>query len=224
MSSTVIREGRRLDPSAPVADQPLAPPPKLRRRPALMAAAVILVCLGALLAAWAWSATTNTTEVLVARQTIHRGEVIDAKDLARVRLGADPAIDPIPAKRFDAILGQRAAFDIASGGLVTESAVTPNVLPRSDMSVVGIALAPGQSPALDLQAGDRVRVVVTPAKGDPPGNSTPRTNTAIVVGSRIDDTSGQRIVDVLVPRDNAPTLAARVATGNVAVVLDSRER
>lgn len=224
MSSTVIREGQRIDPSAEVADQPFAPPPKLRRRPALMAAAVISICLGALLAAWAWSATTNTTEVLVARQTIHRGEAIEAKDLVRVRLSADPAIDPIPAKRFDVVVGQRAAFDIAAGGLLTTSAATPHVLPRSDMSVVGIALAPGQSPALDLQAGDHVRVVVTPAKGDPPGRSTPRTNTATVVGSRIDKVSGQRIVDVLVPRDNAPTLAARAATGNVAVVLDSRER
>ena len=52
---------------------PLAPPPKLRRRPALVAAAIGAICIGALLAGWAWTATTNTQEVLVARHTIERG-------------------------------------------------------------------------------------------------------------------------------------------------------
>ena len=36
---------------------PLAPPPKLRRRPALVAAAIGAICIGALLAGWAWMLT-----------------------------------------------------------------------------------------------------------------------------------------------------------------------
>ncbi len=36
--------------------------------------------------------------------------------------------------------------------------------------------------------------------------------------------TGQTVVDLLVPQADATVLAARVATGNVALVLDSRER
>ena len=41
---------------------------------------------------------------------------------------------------------------------------------------------------------------------------------------RLDEETGQLIVDLLVPHADATVLAARVATGNVALVLDSRER
>ena len=36
--------------------------------------------------------------------------------------------------------------------------------------------------------------------------------------------AGQTIVDLLVPHADAAVLAARAATGNVSLVLDSRER
>jgi hypothetical protein len=92
MSKTATRDDRTLDQESSPAASPLVPPPKLRRRPALIVAALIAICLGALLAAWAWTATTTTQEVLVARDTIERGAVIEAGDLARVRVSADPAL------------------------------------------------------------------------------------------------------------------------------------
>ena len=45
-----------------------------------------------------------------------------------------------------------------------------------------------------------------------------------MVGSHVDDATGELIVDLLVPHADASMLAARVATGNVALVLDSGER
>jgi hypothetical protein len=47
----------------------VAPAPKLRRRPALIAASVAAICLGGLLAAFAWTATSNTQSVLAMRVT-----------------------------------------------------------------------------------------------------------------------------------------------------------
>jgi hypothetical protein len=224
MTSTATRDDRMVDQGSTPAAPPLVPPPKLRRRPALVAGAVAAICLGALLAAWAWTATTNTQEVLVARATIERGSVIEAKDLARVRISADPALSPVAASAFDDLVGQRAALDIAVGGLITTGSTTTQVLPADGMSVVGVALTPAQSPGLDLQTGDQVRIVVTPMPGGEQISGPPAFNDAEVAGVSVDVETGATVVDLLVPYTDATVLAARVATGNVSLVLDSRER
>src|SRR4051794_4977265 len=54
----------------------VAPPPKLRRRPLLVAGSVVAVCLGALVSAYAYSSTSNAHQVLAVVSTVHRGEVI----------------------------------------------------------------------------------------------------------------------------------------------------
>jgi hypothetical protein len=224
MSSTATRADRTLDQESGPAATQLAPPPKLRRRPALVAGAIAAICLGALLAAWAWTAMTNTQEVLVARHSIERGSVIEADDLARVQLSADPALQPVPAGEFDQVLGQRAALDIAEGGMLTPGSFSSAVVPAEGESVVGVALTPAQAPGLALQNGDHVRVVATPALGEDLPAGAPLFNDAQVVGVHVDDQTGQTVVDLLVPRADAAVLATRVATGNVALILDSRER
>jgi len=92
------------------------------------------------------------------------------------------------------------------------------------MSVVGVALTPDQAPGMDLMAGDRVRVVVTPAEGSDAPTGVPQFGEAEVAGVRLTNETGQLVVDLLVPHAEAAQLASRVATGNVAIVLDSRER
>lgn len=223
MRSAATRIDGTLSQEGPAATA-LVPPPKLRRRPALAAAAIGAICIGALLAGWAWTATTNTQEVLVARQSIERGSVIEARDLARVRLSADPALTPVAGSEFDQVVGQRAAMDIASGGMVTPDSLVAEVVPAEGQSVVGIALTPAQAPGLALQYGDKVRVVVTPAQGDDLPAGTPLSNDATVVGVHISDETGQTVVDLLVPKADAAVLATRIATGNIALILDSRER
>lgn len=221
--STATRIDGTLNQVGPAATA-LAPPPKLRRRPALIAAAIGAVCIGALLAGWAWTATTNTQEVLVARHSIERGAVIEADDVARVRLSADPALKPVAASQLEEVLGQRAAMDIAEGGMLTPGSFTAEVIPGEGQSVVGVALTPAQAPGLDLQHGDRVLVVVTPAQGEELPAGTPLTNDATVVGVHVSEETGQSVVDLLVPKADAPVLATRIATGNIALVLESRER
>ena len=58
----------------------------------MVAIAIVAICLGAVVAGWTWSATTNSQEVLVARTDIERGSVIDENDLTTVRLSSDPAL------------------------------------------------------------------------------------------------------------------------------------
>lgn len=224
MSKTATRDDRTLDPESSPAASQLVPPPKLRRRPALVVVAVAAVLLGALLAAWAWTSTTNTQEVIIARHTIERGAVIGADDLARVRLSADPALKPVAASQFDQVVGQRAAYDVAAGAMLTPDSITTAVEPNGNNSIVGVALTPAQAPGLQLVTGDRVRVVVTPAQGEDLPTGSPTFSDATVAGVHVSEETGQTIVDLLVPHADAAVLAARAATGNVSLVLDSRER
>ena len=182
------------------------------------------VCLGALLAAWAYTSISTAQEVVAVRASVQRGEVITREDLVTVRVGVDPALKPIPAAQLDSIVGQRAALDLAAGGLVTADQVAPAVLPAQGMSVVGVALPTGLLPGEPLQVGDRVRVVATPGEQGEVTGSKQRSIPAAVVGLYPDADNGRTVVSVQVPFDQAAELAARSATGKVALVLDSRER
>ena len=93
------------------------------------------------------------------------------------------------------------------------------------MSLVGVSLPPALMPAAQLQSGDQVRIVATPgAQGDLATGTSPTSIGATVVGVRGAGDNGQIVVDVSVPYDQAAELAARAATGKIALVLDSRER
>src|SRR5674476_1207960 len=167
------RSGRRGVDKAPPATDPavpgesITPPPRLRRRPALVAASVASVCLGALLAVWAYTGASTSQSVLAVRTTVHRGELITRADLRRHQIGVDPALKPLPASAADTVVGKRAAMDLAAGGLVTQEDVTSAVVPAKGMSLVGVSLLPAMMPAAQLQSGDQVRIVGTPgAQGD----------------------------------------------------------
>ena len=201
----------------------VAPPPKLRRRPVGVLVSVATIVLGSVLGLAVWSAAGSTTDVLAVRSQVFRGEIIDRDDLMVVRVGLDPAVQAVPASRLETIAGKRAALDLAAGGLLAPGDVTATVLPAKGMSVVGIGLATGLLPAEPLAPGDAVRLVQTPGQqGEVSG--TPPTVPATVVGVHPSETSDKTVVDVLVPAEAAAELAARSATGKVALVLDSRER
>ena len=220
-----VRPDRRRRGKAAAADQAaVTPAPKLRRRPVLVAASIAAVILGALLGAWAWSSTSNTHEVVALRQTVTRGETITQGDLMTVQVGLDPALRTIPGDRMSSLVGQRAAMDMAAGSLITGENVTKKVLPAEGMSVVGVALPPSLMPGEALLAGDRVRIIATPGQQGDVGQEPPASIAATVVGLYPNAENGQTVVSLEVPEGQAAELAARAATGKVALVLDSRER
>lgn len=208
-----------------IGQPPVPAPPRLRRRPIVTIASAAVVVAGAVLAAWAWTATTNTTVVLVARDTILRGSVIEADDVTRASVGLDPAVRPLVSSDLVAVVGSRAALDIAAGSLLTADAVSDSLTPPAGMSVVGVTLPAPVAPGLPLQPGDRVRIVVTsPDAASVPSPSEPRFHEGDVVGVTTDPATGQTVVDVQVPHAEALTFAEDVATGKVTLVLDARER
>lgn len=209
-------------PAEPASSPPgvLAAPPKLRRRPALVAASIVMVTVGALGAAYVTTTVGNTVGVLAARADVARGEVITAEDLMVVRISLDPALSTIPGAQAEAVVGLRAARDLPAGGLVTPGSVTDEDIPAAGESVVGIALSAAQMPGRELRPGDAVRVVSTPRTGDDPPVQTPAALPATVVATRTVPETGAVVVDVTVGQDQAAGLVAAAATGRVALVLD----
>lgn len=228
-TTTPATETRRQQRKNPTDGEPtsapgeqFAPPPKLRRRPVLIAASVAAICLGALASMWAYQSTSDAHSVLAVRQTIERGDVITAEDLMTVNISVDPALKPLSADQADSVVGKHAALDMSAGGVVTQDQITEQALPAKGSSVVGIALTPGMLPANQIRVGDKVRVVVTPGQQGEMPTTQPDSIQAVVVGVAKDETTGNAIVNVQVPTNDGPMLAARAATGKVAIVLDSR--
>lgn len=200
------------------------PRPKRRRRPWVFALCAALVAAGALGTAFAFTSVNDMQEVLVVSRDIKRGETIEAGDLSVVRVSIDPALTPVAGSQKTELEGSRAALDLWAGTLLTEQAITDDLVPGEGDSLVGISLTPAQMPSEPLYSGDVVRIVTTPGDQGEITDQEPVTIEATIVGvSRVQET-GETIVDVSVPEGEAADLAARAATGRVALVLDARER
>lgn len=199
-------------------------PVRTRRRPVLIILSVAALLLSALGGVWLWTAATSSVEVVVARTTVPRGTVITAGDVMIARVSLDPSVASVPASQASAVVGKRAALDIAAGGLLTPAVIADETVPAKGQTVVGLALGNGMLPAIPLRTGDDVRVVQTPGAQGQVGDVSPVTVPATVVAVTRSEDGQYTLVDLLVSADAAPDLAARAATGKVAVVLDSRER
>jgi hypothetical protein len=211
--------------TTPTPSLPPAPPSvRTRRRPGMLAAGIALVAVGALGAAYLAEVVGQTMPVVAVARDVPAGQVIERADLTVAEVSSDPALSPIPAAALTGLVGQRAAVALTAGSLLTDAAVTDQLLPTGGQSLVGVALTTSQLPAQPLRAGDRIRIVDTPvSQGEPPA-TTPASIAGLVVSVSEPDQAGVTVVDVTVPSARAADLAARVATGRIALVLDSRAR
>ena len=100
---TTRRANKTAEAATTAVDARIAPPPKLRRRPLLVVASVAAVCLGGLLGVWAYTSVTTAQEVVAVRSTVQRGALISRDDLVTVRIGVDPALNPVPAGQLDGV-------------------------------------------------------------------------------------------------------------------------
>ncbi|MCP2265178.1 Flagella basal body P-ring formation protein FlgA [Promicromonospora thailandica] len=209
-------------PQRPAPPGPLKPT-RARRRPALIALGLALVALSVLAAVYLVSTLGQTYEALAVTNDVSRGSVITPSDLGVVELPITPSsLEPVRADQMDEYVGKVATADLKKGQLLTRSGTADELEPPAGQSVVGIALTPSQMPLQALRAGDSVRIVETPAAGGEPPAQAPFTIAATVVSPPTDTAVGdQKVVDVRVASSNAAALAARAATGRVALVLDS---
>jgi len=208
----------------PAVASPVAAPPKLRRRPLWFLAGAALCVLGALLAVWIWTSSSENTEVVAIRDTVVRGDTITAEDLISVRLNTEPALQAVPASRSADFVGLRVSRDMTAGSLLTDEAVAQTLVPSSGQAVVGLALTPALMPGTTLLVGDDVLVVATAGgQGDPTTVTEAFDFPAEVTDILPTTATGETVVSVAVPEQNADTLATWAASGRVALVLKSRE-
>jgi SAF domain len=192
-----------------------------RPRPAIIAMGLALIIVAGLVAAWIYTTTGRTVQVISANAAIARGEVITREDLTTVEIPEGQTIPSFGVDEAKSVIGQYAVVDIPQGTLISPNNIAVEAGVPEGESIVGIALTQAQLPPYPLANGDPVRIVETPInQGDPPA-TTPPTIKATVVSVTQDETSGNTVVAVAVDEDRAADLAARAATGRVALILDA---
>jgi hypothetical protein len=202
---------------------PVAPPRALkqrRRRPALIALSLALIAVGGLSGAVLFSAAGERTVVLAIAHDVQTGDVIEESDLTEVSISLDPALNVVKATARNSVVGKRAAVELTSGALLSGAQVTDKSLLEQGDTLVGIAVKPSQRPTSGLTPGRKVLVVSTPGQDEDVPSSPPQTipATVVTVGKAADST-GVITIDVAVPATDGPALAARAATGRVAIVI-----
>ncbi|MCA0296521.1 MAG: SAF domain-containing protein [Actinobacteria bacterium] len=210
-------------PAAP--DAQILPPSRHKRRPIWLAAAVLLVALGSLGVWFVVSNLRDTVAVVALRNDVPRGTAITAQDLTTVDINPEPALRTVPASQLAQVVGKQAAVDLPAGTLLSPAGIADTITPPAGQSVVGLALDPGQMPAIELKVGDKVRIISTPKDQDDPPTTAPvvTVSAEVVSSTPLADTSKTR-VDVLVSEQDAAKVAAISATNRVALILDNTHR
>lgn len=214
--------------------QPTAAPRLVRqrrRRPGLIALSVALIAAGGLSGALLFTASGQRTAVLVVARDVPVGAAITDADLVPASLALDPAVKAVPVGKKAGVVGQRAAVALKAGSLLSPGQVTSVSLIKAGEQLVGVALKPSQLPASRLAPGQKVLIVSTPdpnqgvaAGGKAAESSAPKTVAATVVAVGLAaPATGVVVVDVAVPVAEGPSLAARVASGAVALILAPQE-
>lgn len=169
------------------------------------------------------SSASDTSPVLVVSDHVARGEQIGADDLQVAELPEAPGLTAVPADQMNDVVGQVAAVNLVPGATLTPQAYSDALSPSEGMTYVGVALDSSQMPAHPLVSGDQVRIVDTPSSQSEPPVESPHTITATVLSVTELEGTGVKVVDLEVESEQAPALAARAATGRVALVLDAAE-
>lgn len=199
------------------------PPVRTRRSGIWLAAAIVLVLLGAIGGAFVYTTASNTEQVFVSATTIARGDTIDRDDLTTIALAAGQTTQAINVAQADDVIGKIAAGDIAAGGMITQSDLTTSLPVPSGQALVGLELKSSQLPAQTLVGGDEIVIVpvVTQSATGVPTTVDPSTTVQATVSQvrTSTNTTGTVVVDVYVDARSAANVASLAAAGGVAIYL-----
>lgn len=131
-----------------------------RRKPSWMLAGGLMVAFAALLGAWAFTAATDTIQVVVAAHDLEAGDVVDATDLRVVEMGRTGDLRAIQPSRQDLVVGRATRGPIPAGTVLnTGLFVDRDQVLAPGTVVVGVSLGAGELAAPSVAAGDRVRLI-----------------------------------------------------------------
>jgi hypothetical protein len=196
-----------------------------RRRPAVWVAGVALIAVGAAVATSAALSAGAKHDVLVLSRSVSAGRVLTADDLRTVRVAADSSVATVPAADESSVVGRRTAVDLVANSLLTDAALGGAAVPGKGQALLGVALKPGQLPARSLSRGDQAELIPTPptatstssGSGQDSSGASPVAVTVDAEGAAGSD--GTTVVDLVLPADAAPKIAAQAAAGQLVLVL-----
>lgn len=208
---------RRLGASVPEPAADATPTTTLRprRSPRLIAAGVMLACLGGLGGAMAYQEATHANQVVVMQRGLARGEVVRQSDLSVVTIGAAPGVRTLAAGSLPSLVGKQALVDLPQGSLVGEGSVGTPAL-AAGQAQLGIKLSAGRIPGQPLPAGTPVELVEISGEGAE-FNSLVVQAIVLAAPEKLPDGSSH-MLDVAVPQSQAQRLADLAAHDRMALV------
>ncbi|SMX95323.1 SAF domain-containing protein [Brevibacterium sp. Mu109] len=189
------------------------------RRLGQWAASVLFIVLVVVGLVALFQSQSDRAEVLVVRQPVAAGQIIQANDVEPAEVGG--VLNAIVASDVESVIGQRAAAGLVEGQVLTESALSQTLVPAAGERLVAIRLEMGRVPGR-LAPGDLVDVLVVPPAGDP-GTTEQldapfRLAQSVRVDSMGETPDSAVVVTVLVKEAEANAIAAHSAAGQVTVV------
>ena len=201
-------------------------PPRIpgRRNPKWIALGIVALCLGAPLSNAAYTRVAADTPANIMAATVYRSETVEASDLAVVQLSGEVVRRSIPADQLNALVGQKAVYDLPEGTIPVPGAIDDVVIPDRGRAVIGIKLSTGRAPAAMLTPGSPARLVaLPPASTTDPDTSDKlagKTYPAIIVDQTPGADGASIVINVDVAGGQAPTIAMLAASDRLAVVRD----
>jgi hypothetical protein len=205
---------------------PETPEPRLpgRRNPRWIALGVVAICVGGLLSYLIYARVATENTVLALGHTIYRGQTVAASDLVPVTLSGDPGVATVPVTERDALVGQRAVYDLVDGSILAPGAIAPVKVPADERTLVGILVAAGRAPSNHLFPGSSVRLIAVPPPNAEAGFRdayTGKTFAARVVDQQPGPDGASVLVNVDVSDDQAPVVALLAAQDRLSLVRDA---
>jgi len=200
----------------------LASPTRQRNTAAMIAGLAFIILAGALGASVA-SSFDDSIDVLVARDDIAEGDVIDDSDFRVVQIAAGAGdIEVMAPSSIERLVGQTAAGPIGSGSLIHPDQFTQAY--GEQQILIGASLEPNQFPAGGLREGDQVRIIALANRSS--RDDDIRAGQEVSVGEivKVEPLGGDRLhFAVRVPESTANLVVQLVADKQVSLgLLDNR--
>ncbi len=195
-----------------------------------MLASLVMVFSSIAVFADIYASANRQTPVLIVTQAIQQGQKLSGSELGEASVSISSGVSPIPVADATELVGQRAAFTIPAGSLLTAADVTDSQPIVAGDAIVGMALKAGQLPAAGVESGDEVMVVQTASLGAPldsplsagGSSGTVRASTGVLVPEALvfdveaPPTDSESSASQLVSVEVSSTLAAAVSTAAAA--------
>lgn len=203
----------------------LLPPPgqelrrKPRRRPSLIAGAVVLVLAAGLAVGLVVTRAGGKVSVIVVSRPVPAGHTISAGDLTTAQMAGD-SIPAYAGNHMDEVIGKIAAVGLVKGEVLNPHMVSTKSPTPPGYVVAGVLLKPGQLPAGGVSGGDKVTVVLLTSSSQ--GSTNGATPTVLEGSVTVTDSASAvdgsgTVVSLLIPKGDVAQLAQANSAGLVAI-------